>query len=386
MVMRVAADNKVLKWARERVKLSVDRAAVLLKCKAGALYQIEEGNALPNATLFRRMSEVYLLPEATLLGLTTPAAQPLPRDFRTFDGTAISLSYETVAAIRRVEARQDALSYLSQIDESVVAPNLPIHNLKDDPEKLGASFRQQLGFPIIDQLRLATEQAFLKWRTLIEDLGVSVYIEILGADGSRGVSIFSNEFPAIIIDEAEKFAGARSFTLMHEFCHLLIRQGGISNFNPRNTVERFCNQFAAAFLLPRQAVEAAFPKDILDGEDDPSIPVLSAAASKLCVTISQLALRLEELYLAKPGYFNRVTSVLSPPTPKKRGKGGPPYKYVYLSRYGHHLPDAVFGSLGRGSISQADAVRMLEVAPHRFAAISDVIKERRAGIIGEYVQ
>src|SRR6202040_756339 len=124
---------------------------------------------------------------------------------------------------------------------------------------------------------------------------------------------------------------ARSFTLLHEFGHILLRQSGISSFNSRNTVERFCNQFAAAFLLPVEAVEAAFPREVLESE--PSILQLEAAAKKLCVTISQLARRLEDMGRAKTGYFNRVVSTLSPPVPQRPGKGGPDYKYVYLSRF-----------------------------------------------------
>jgi Zn-dependent peptidase ImmA (M78 family) len=90
----------------------------------------------------------------------------------------------------------------------------------------------------------------------------------------------------------------------------LLRQSGISNFNSRNTVERFCNQFAAAFLLPVEAVEAAFPREVLEAEQ--TIPQLEAAAKKLCVTISQLARRLEDLGRTKTGYFNRFVSTLSP--------------------------------------------------------------------------
>jgi Zn-dependent peptidase ImmA (M78 family) len=376
MVTRVAADSRVLKWARERNKLSVERAAELLKCKSEFLEKIERGEASPHAGLFRRMSDVYFVPEATLLGLATPIERPLPRDFRSFEGTPIALSYETIATIRKVERRQEALAYLAQIDDSIVPPNLPIHSLKEDPEKLGSGFRQQLGFPVINQLRLTAEQAFMRWRVLVEDLGVSVYVETFGEDDSRGVSIFFNDFPAIVIDQAEKLSGARSFTLLHECGHLLLRQSGISNFSSRNTVERFCNKFAAAFLLPVEAIEAAFPRQALEA-DEPTIAELKAAAIKLCVTISQLALRLEELGRAKPGYFNRVVSVLSPPTPKKRSKGGPEYKYVYLSRYGHHLPDAVFSSLDRGAITPTQASRILEVSPNHFAPIRQVMKERR---------
>ncbi len=386
MVTRVAADKDVLKWARDRVKLSAARAADLLKCKPDVLHKIENGELQPNASLFRRMAEIYLLPEATLLGLATPVERALPQDFRSFDGAPISLSYETVLAIRKVEARQEALAYLSELDSEILAPNIPIHNLKENPEKLGLDFREQLGFKVLDQLRLTPPQAFVQWRILLEDLGVSVYIEPLGADDSRGLSIFFNAFPAIVIDQHERLSGARSFTLFHEYCHLTLRQTGISNFNPRNTVERFCNRFAAAFLMPREAIEAAFPKDVLDSKDDPSIAELSAAATKLCVTISQLALRLEELEVAKAGYFKKIVSVLTPPKPKKKSKGGPEYKYVYLSRYGHYLPDAVFGSLDKGAITQTEASRILEVSPHHFAPIREVVRDRRGEVPGEYLQ
>jgi len=383
MVTRVPADRGVLKWARERNRLSVERAAALLNCKPSLLEKIEKGAVSPSATLFRRMSDVYFLPEATLLGLATTDRRQLPRDFRSFEGTAVELSYETLAAIRKVEARQEALAYLAEIDGSIVAPNLPIHFLKEDAGKLGANFRQQLGFPIISQLRFRTEQAFTNWRILIENLGVAVYIEPLGEDESRGVSIFFNDFPAIVIDQNEKLFGARSFTLLHEFGHILLRQSGISNFNSRSTVERFCNQFAAAFLLPVEAVEAAFPREVLESE--PTITQLEAAAKKLCVTISQLARRLEDLGRTKTGYFNRIVSTLSPPAQKKHGKGGPDYKYVYLPRFGHHLPDAVFSSLDRGAITDIQASRMLDLTPNNFASIRQVIKERRVEIASEHL-
>ena len=379
MVTHVAANWNVLIWARKRNKLSVESAAALLKCKPDLLEKIETGNAQPNAGLFRRMSDVYFVPEATLLGLTAPVERDLPRDFRSFDGNAVNLSYETIRAIRNVESRQESLAFLAEIDSDVVSPNLPIHTLKENPETLGRNFRAQLGFSIVDQLRFTTEHAFTKWRILVEDLGVSVYVEPLGEDDTRGVSIFFNDFPAILIDQNEKMYGARSFTLMHEFCHILLRQAGISNFNSRNSVEAFCNKFAAAYLLPFEAIEAAFPRDVLES-GAPSIPDLETAAKKLCVTISQLALRLEEIGRAKGGYYKRIVSALKPPVKKKKGTGGPEYKYVYLSRFGHHLPDAVFASLDRGSISKIQASRILDVSPAHFAPIRKVMTERRIEI------
>ena len=260
-----------------------------------------------------------------------------------------------------------------------------MHSIREDASKLGGAFRHQINFSIVDQLRLTPDQTFIRLRVLIEDTGVSVYSEFLGDDGSRGVSVYFNEFPAIIIDQGEKQPGAKSFTLMHEYCHLLVRQAGVSGFDPRNAVERFCNAFAAAFLLPTSAIEAAFPRDALD-KRDPTITELGMAAKKLGVTLSQLALRLEELSRVKPGYYKRVVSALSI-SPERKKSGRPDYKYVYLSRFGHNLPNMVLSSLERGVIDPIEASRVLQLSPSHFPNIKEIVDERRdAAVISGILQ
>jgi Zn-dependent peptidase ImmA (M78 family) len=375
MVTRVPIDRETIIWARERCNLPIDQAAALLRVEFDHLFKIEEGEVLPSATLFRKMASVYLLPEATLLGAVPDNEQPLPKDFRSFDGNRVKLSYETILAVRRVQARQEAIAGLAEIDDEIVAPELPIHSLKDDPDELGASFRRAFGFPIVDQLRQTTQQAFQRWRLMVEDLGVSVYIEPLGRDDSRGVSLFFNQFPAIIIDQNEKSHGARLFTLFHELAHLLIRQTGISNFNPQNRIESFCNRFAAAFLMPREAVEAVF--DLTDGMINPDLPELEFASRKLNVTISQLALRLEHLGYVEKGYYAGIARILRPSPPvKKKQKSGPPWQYVYLSRFGHNLPSYVIGSLDRGQITKVEAARLMDAAPAHIGQLRQTLTKR----------
>ena len=213
---------------------------------------------------------------------------------------------------------------------------------------------------------------------LVENLGVSVYIEPMGADDTRGLSIYFNEFPAIVIDQNEKMSGARLFTLFHELAHLLIRQAGISDQRPGNNVEAFCNRFAAAFLMPREAIESAFTAEALK-RGEPEIPELQFAADKLCVTISQIAVRLEQLGYAEPGYYRRISSKLKKPTPKVRSdKNKPPFKFTYLSRAGHNLPGIVFASLDRKQITPFEASRLLDLSPAHFNSIKKVIETRRA--------
>ena len=377
MVTRVPIDPATARWARERCHLSQEQAALLLKCNEATLRQMEQGELAPSATLFRRMAEKYLIPEATLLGLVPPVERPLPEDFRSFEGVPLQLSYETIKAIRLVQGRQEALSRLAELDERITPPVLPFLHLNNDPEVEGGKFRSSFGFDVPTQIALTDQTAYVRWRTMVEQLGVSVYVEPLGADDSRGLSINFNDFPAIVIDQNEKFNGARLFTLFHELAHVFLRQVGISNFRTGSAVERFCNRFAAAFLMPPSAVAAVMP-DLKPGAPAPQISELETAARRLCMTISAVALRLEELSLAPGGYYQSVAARLARPTPKKPSAGGPEYRYTYLSRYGERLAGSVLGALDAGLISNVDAARVLHAAPEHFDGFRRTLKERLA--------
>ena len=382
MATRIPIVPQVIRWARERNNLTVAAAAKLLQCTVEMLEQVETGEVRPTATLFRRMATAYLLPEATLLGATVPQDRPLPKDFRSFDGARVELSYQTICAIRLVQDRQEELARLAEIDPAIVAPNLPIYSLNDDPERLGSKFRKQLGFEIVDQMRLTPDKAFSLWRMLVETMGISVYIEPMGEDDTRGASVFFNAFPAIIVDQNEKLAGARLFTLFHELAHLFVRQAGISNCNNKNSVEAFCNKFASAFLMPVEAVEAIFAPGMLAGRG-PTISQLDYAAGKLCVSITQIALRLEQLGKVRGGFYKRIASTLRPPTPKRKapGKKKIPYKFIYLSEAGSHFPSTVFDTFAREQITRLDASRILDLAPIHFKPVQDLIEARRAELV-----
>src|SRR5258708_22518546 len=76
-------------------------------------------------------------------------------------------------------------------------------------------------------------------------------------DELSGFSISRDGLAAICVNDREPTEGAKIFTLFHEYCHLLLRKTGISDENSRNKVERFCNQFAASFLIPMSALTNA---------------------------------------------------------------------------------------------------------------------------------
>ncbi len=94
----------------------------------------------------------------------------------------------------------------------------------------------------------------LAWRLKVDNIAYLPIIEDgrLETDGSR----------ARILVRKSSNATRQRFTIAHELGHLLLTQAGQTAVERRlttdNEVERFCDQFAAALLLPRSWVSDCF--------------------------------------------------------------------------------------------------------------------------------
>jgi len=377
MVVRVPVNKDIIIWARKQNNLDLSEAAKKLRIKLPQLEKIENGEELPSATTFRKMSSVYYLAEATLLGESIPTLRELPKDHRTFDGTPTQLSHDTIVAIRKCQERQDSLIELFEMGINPITPHLPKCSLHDDPESIATQERERIGFPLSEQLKWTAGDCLTKWRTIVENLGVSVFVEDFPIKDARGISIYDNTCPVIILNQNEKLPSYRLFTLFHEYCHLLLRNAGISDFNRSSRLERFCNQFSAAFLLPIEGLKAVL--SIQKGKFiEPEISELDEAAKKLKVSISCLALRLEECGFAPDNYYQKISARLNKPTPAPNKNTPVPQQYLILSHLGQHYTDTVLRGVEGGQLSSLDASRLLNASPAWFPAVRETIEKRNA--------
>ncbi len=123
-----------------------------------------------------------------------------------------------------------------------------------------------------------------------------------------------------MVSKAEEYDPAKTFTLIHEYCHLLLREPGISDQNRENPVEEYCNRFAGAFLIPRSALRAVLPRW-------PNEPVewerndIREWAGQLKVSQQALALRLEDLGAAPAGFYGRLVAGQTK-TARTKSEGG----------------------------------------------------------------
>src|SRR5207249_426788 len=104
-------------------------------------------------------------------------------------------------------------------------------------------------------------------------------------------------------DNPELLERQKIFTMLHEYCHLLLRLPGISDQGKGNAVERFCNQFAAAALVPRDALRTVLPGG--GPQKDWTTRELRMVANRFKVSMEVIAFRIEDLDMAKPGFHDR---------------------------------------------------------------------------------
>jgi Zn-dependent peptidase ImmA (M78 family) len=378
MVTRVPAECRVLKWAREACGLTIEQAADLLGCRAALLRDIEDGRKLPSASMFRGMADYYGFPEATLLAAEPPELPPIPTDHRTFDGIPPRLTYPTLFAIRSVQSRQETIKELAEQDRTIEPPPLRRYSKTDNPELVAAAEHRRFGAPLREQLEWSPDKLWMAYRMRIEALGISVYVEDFPVEDCRGASLFVGDFPAILLSSNEYRAEWKLFSLLHEYAHILIREPGISDQRraTRDPVEAFCNQFAAAFLMPERAIASVLAVS-RDTPQEFEVQTLDSAASYIGVSISALALRLEDLGYAPSGYFSRIRAMIKPPRPRKPLSGHPPRKYVLLNQLGHRFAGDVLRSLENGALTTLEASRMLNASPSLLPTMEEVIEARR---------
>ena len=137
--------------------------------------------------------------------------------------------------------------------------DVPKHEIDTDASVAGEDARLRSGIAVDEQLDWDSDwTAFRSWRAVLERLGIFVEQSSLGRGGRRGFSTWDDHAPLIVVNSAY-VPVARSFTLMHEFGHLLNRgdavcQDFVGSLDDDHAAERWCERFAAAYLVPTEAL------------------------------------------------------------------------------------------------------------------------------------
>jgi Zn-dependent peptidase ImmA (M78 family)/transcriptional regulator with XRE-family HTH domain len=258
----VGVEPEVLVWARESMGMDTAEVAGRFNLSENTIKRWESGHKKPTIVQVKKLAEIYKRPLAAFFLPEPPKEPPFPNDFRTLpEERRKPFSQKTRLAIRKARRLQSLAMELARMTESEIYTNIGRASLLDDPEIVANKTRVQIGIDVRTQFTWEKDSdAFGEWRKAIERLGVLVFQLPLPVEETRGFSLLEDTLPTIVLNKKDHIR-ARIFTLFHEYGHLLLNTSGICNWQNQNSspetdesVEKFCNHFAGAFLVPRDAL------------------------------------------------------------------------------------------------------------------------------------
>lgn len=332
---------ELLIWARETAGFTVADAAKKIHVSVEKLQACELGELQLTFKQLQDAANTYKRPLALFFLESPPAREPNIHDFRLDpEASQHALPPSVHIEIRRAKQhRQEALELAQQLEEDI--PHF-VHTASADepPETIAKRLDQLLGLSRITSGCRTIEEAYKARKSAVERLGVLVFeTSRVPSDQMRGVSLPFDEFPVVMVNGADSHAG-RSFTLLHELTHILLRQGGVCDLAPTDlntvdaTTERFCNAVAAAALMPAERIREMVSAT---SAQTWSMEQLAAVAKPLKVSREALMVRFVTLGLATIQHYLAMRPLfreeyLKYRASQKSEKGGGPSPAVMAVR------------------------------------------------------
>lgn len=370
----------MLKWEREQVGLTVGEVADTLQVSPTEVRGWEDGNVTPSLADLRRLAQLYVCPVGYFF-LGSPLREARQLDFRGL-GPDKELSYESHKTLRRflryVEVAGEWMERLGFPKEAFI-PELPLR----DPAEAAQQAVQLLG--VTQEVRESwgsPDEAFSAWRLAVERRGILVLSMTLPRGGIRGASTWpENGVPGILVNHSDTESGTgRTFTLLHEFAHLLVRRAGlVCDFRGQPEVETFANRLAARAMVPLDALRSRlsdlglnrFRGHWTDSE-------LNRIREPFHVSRDVIAISLEEMRLAEPGYYHARRTAWDKRGFGRRPLGAPGFRQTKPQRKHRELGEVMSGlvlaAAENESVSRLDVAEVLDMPLHRLPEFAEAVR------------
>ncbi|NRQ14940.1 hypothetical protein BHMPCIPO_02186 [Ensifer sesbaniae] len=269
----------------------------------------------------------------------------------------------------------DAPQYLYQIDA------------EENPEQFAASVAKMLD---IETLRSSTDsksQFYKMLRNSIEDLGIYVIQDHNFSDKIDGFAIYHTSFTSnlIFVNSAKRNHGARTFTLAHELAHIFGKRSALTNnYEFDNDVEKFCNEFASALLIPRDRLIKEIETNRYSFKDyEWTVRSADKLSEHFKTSISAMLVRLAKLGYAKWEYqkefskgFGSKSYADSVKPQSFGGRNGPAPGVVDLAYLGTRAVSVITSALAAGLTSSYEIFEQTGLSKKRIEGLTAVAREK----------
>lgn len=268
MASRINIQPGFFSWACERVRL--EPAGLYRRFKD--LPDWESGEKKPTM----KQLEAFANATHTPLGyffLPEPPREKIPiPDLRTTRGQAIGhpspALLDTIYAMQRRQmwSREELIECEAEPLDFVASARVT-----DDPQRVGLEIRRMVGIADGWAAGVRTWRGAIgKLRCSIEELGVMAVINgVVGNNTHRKLDVeefrgfaLSDELAPLVFVNGADAKSAQMFTLAHELAHIWLGESALTDVGltsrPSQTIELWCDQVAAEFLVPAQELRVCW--------------------------------------------------------------------------------------------------------------------------------
>lgn len=214
-----------------------------------------------------------------------------------------------------------------------------------------------------EQLTAKDEFAALRlWVAALHRRGVYVAQRRLKDKTVRAFSKAEGGQAVIVVDTGD-IPYARVFSALHEYCHVVLRTTGICDLDEHRDVERYCNEVAAAVLLPSDLLDRELAGGGFGVSPEADDDRLIRLSHHLRVSQAVLLIRMRDRGTISQDAFDELEGRRQLRRPGSKAPGGQYYPTA-INRVGRRFARNVFGALAEGAIDRQDAGALLGVGEH----------------------
>jgi Zn-dependent peptidase ImmA (M78 family)/transcriptional regulator with XRE-family HTH domain len=263
--VRANVKPELIRWARTTYGIDLAQAARKAQISEDKIAAWEAGAEQPTVNQLRDLGRIYKRPLAAFYLPSVPRDfQPQRiQDFRRLPETSTGeFSPKLRTEIRRtLYRRQVALDLFENLEQTPTPFQLSAA-INENPERVGSRIRQSMGLTLSVQSQWSSQghDAFGQMRQAVERQGTLVFQASVDLEEMRGLAVFDEPLPVILVSSKEEFMAPRLFTLFHELVHLMLHRSAISNGAETGIgeesarIEAFANHCAAAALVPMDSL------------------------------------------------------------------------------------------------------------------------------------
>ena len=380
-MIRASVKPELLRWARERAKVTQECLAAKFK----KLPMWEAGQERPTLKQVETFARAVHAPVGYLF-LSEPPKESLPiPDFRTFADHAVTRpSPNLLDTIYACQGRQSWYRDFAHVTSGSDLDFVGSASIKESPETVATRMREILAFDLPVRRECPTwGDALQRLVRQADKAGILIMMSgVVASNNHRrldpteflGFALCDPLAPLVFIngtDAKEK----RMLTLAHELAHIWLGASALSNLGGTPNVEScreemWCDSVAAEFLVPLRALRSDLRRN------EPLPDELFRLAHTFKVSKSIVLRRLLDAGWLTRERFDaacaRENECLRMPI-RTGGSGGSGFHRTTIARVGHRFARSLVASTLEGHTLYRDAFRMLGI--RKAKTFDDLVRE-----------